>query len=183
MKKAGLAGALLFASTLQFFIVIFIAQSMIPGYSIYDSFISELGVGETAALFNTSLIILSSALILSALLLYSISTTKRFALLIAAIGVCGIGVALFPLDNQPLHAIISGTAFILSILAVMSTYEMLPKPFNLTSILIALVSSVALLLLITNNFFGLGQGGIERVFIYLNLIFTALFGLYLIKKT
>ncbi len=183
MKKAELAGALLFASTLQFFAVIFIAQSMIPGYNIYDSFISELGVGETAALFNTSVIILSLALILSALLLHSISTTKRFALLIAAIGICGIGIALFPLNNQPLHTIISGTAFILSILAVVSTYEILPKSFNFASILIGLVSLVALLLLITNNFFGLGQGGVERVFVYLNLIFTALFGLYLIKKT
>ncbi len=178
-KKIKLAGALLLASTLQFFVSMFIAQSMLPRYSVFNNYISELGIGQTATLFNTSIILLGLMLCLSALLIFLTLPRKAFPFLLGLTGLCAIGVGLFTMQTGKLHSIFSVVTFILSALAVLSTYKLLKSPLRLLAIICGLITIVAIVLLGTHTFLGLGKGGMERIVVYVPLIYTALFGLYL----
>jgi hypothetical membrane protein len=56
-------------------------------------------------------------------------------------------------------------------------------PFNIISILLGLMSLLALVLFIGNIYFGLGVGGMERMIVYPILIWMMGFGGFLIAFT
>ena len=103
-----MAGALIVAAALELVISVIIAQHIYPGYSLSNNYISDLGVGATAAIFNTSMQAFGALLILAAYLLYGTGSHKYVALAFAVAAVGGIGVGTFP-ETTGLPHIISAT--------------------------------------------------------------------------
>ena len=58
IENRSLLGALLFVGAAQFILVITIAEGLYPGYSVATNALSDLGVGQTAILFNASTAVL-----------------------------------------------------------------------------------------------------------------------------
>ena len=53
-----LAGTLIFVGTAQFILFATVAEALYPDYSISNNYISDLGVGPSAPLFNSSVLVL-----------------------------------------------------------------------------------------------------------------------------
>ncbi len=53
-----ISGLVLFAGAAQFFLLVLIAEALYPHYSVANNYISDLGVGSTAYIFNTSIVLL-----------------------------------------------------------------------------------------------------------------------------
>jgi membrane protein implicated in regulation of membrane protease activity len=56
-----LAPAILLFGAAQFLLLLVAAEALYPGYSVATNAISDLGVGETAIVFNTSIILFGAA--------------------------------------------------------------------------------------------------------------------------
>jgi len=54
IENRSLLEALLFLGAAQYILLINIAEALYPGYSVATNAMSDLGVGQTAALFNSS---------------------------------------------------------------------------------------------------------------------------------
>ncbi len=57
-----ISGLVLFAGAAQFFLLVLIAEALYPQYSVANNYISDLGVGSTAYIFNTSIVLLGIAI-------------------------------------------------------------------------------------------------------------------------
>ncbi|MGB9659567.1 MAG: DUF998 domain-containing protein [Nitrososphaerales archaeon] len=60
------AGALLFVGTVQFILGLVVAEVLFPNYNVSKNFISDLGVGPTSLIFNSSVILFGLSLVISA---------------------------------------------------------------------------------------------------------------------
>ncbi len=75
-------GLLLFIGVAEFLLLMLIAEAIYPGYSVSRNYISDLGVGPTAVLFNSSIIIMGLLLVIAAILVWG-GLSKVFAITIA----------------------------------------------------------------------------------------------------
>ena len=73
-----------------------ICEALYPGYSISENMISDLGIGSTAGLFNSSIIVLGLLIILSAISFHSFHKNKIFTILMILTGTGAMGVGIFP---------------------------------------------------------------------------------------
>src|SRR5438132_13464603 len=88
------AGLFLFAGTTQFAIGMIIAEAVDPSYSVSTNYISDLGVGAGAAVFNTSIILLGITILATSWFIFR-AFKDRFlmiAVLLAGLGGFGVGV-------------------------------------------------------------------------------------------
>jgi len=147
------AGLFLLAGTTQFAIGMIIAEAVDPSYSVSTNYISDLGVRAGAAVFNTSIILLG----------ITILATSWF---IFRAGVGAIGVGVFTEAFGFLHTIVSFITFLFAGLAAVLAFRILRPPLSYVSVLLGVGSLAALGLFISNNFLGLGNGGMERMIVY-----------------
>jgi hypothetical membrane protein len=192
------AGTLLFIAATQFILCITIAEALYPGYSVSANYISDLGVGPSAIVFNTSVFLLG-LLILTGIYLQRHNPnlkTQNVLLLLMAVGAMGVGV--FTKDYTLAHGAVASTAFFFAGLSAIASSKVLKKPFSLISITLGAITLAALALFsagivtsgsLTNTeafdssfYLGLGPGGMERMIIYPALMWLAGFGGHLITK-
>ncbi|MEM0155302.1 MAG: DUF998 domain-containing protein [Thermoplasmataceae archaeon] len=176
-----MAGFLLFVGVVQFFLFMLISEAIYPGYSVSGNYISDLGVGETAYIFNSSIILFGVFIILSALLIRKLSLT--FIILIVLAGIGAIGVGSFPETTGNAHLIASFIVFLMSSLA---PFFLLTKVKSYYAIGWAVLGSIGLISLILYAFgiyLGLGNGGMERMIAYPNLLWALTFGGWLMGKS
>jgi hypothetical membrane protein len=192
------AGTLLFIAATQFILIITIAEALYPRYSVSANYISDLGVGPSAIIFNTSVFLLG-LLILTGTYLQRHNPnlkTQNVLLLLMAVGAMGVGV--FTKDYTLAHGAVASTAFFLAGLSAIASSKVLKKPFSLISITLGAITLAALALFsagivtsgsLTNTeafdssfYLGLGPGGMERMIIYPTLMWLAGFGGHLITK-
>jgi len=57
-SRERVAGMLFFAAVTQFVLGLSVAEALYPGYSLSDQYISDLGTGPSAIVFNSSVFIL-----------------------------------------------------------------------------------------------------------------------------
>jgi hypothetical membrane protein len=57
-SKEKVAGMLFFIAATQFVLGLTIAEALYPGYSVSDNYISDLGIGPSAVIFNSSVFLL-----------------------------------------------------------------------------------------------------------------------------
>lgn len=168
------AGILLFIAAAQFFLSMLVAESTYPGYSVSGNYISDLGVGSTANLFNFSIIILGILAIAAAILLRRHSIAMLVLFVLAGAGAIGVG--LFPETTGAYHTYSSLIVFLFGSIAA---YAVLAKERNALTIAFAVLGSIALVSLILygmNMYLGLGKGGMERMIAYPDLIWIMGFG-------
>ena len=197
-SREKLPGALLFIAATQFVLCLEIAESLYPGYSLSDNWISDLGVGPSAIIFNGSVFLLGLFILFGTYFQRKNSDFKilNIFLAIMAIGTMGIGV--FTEDFSYVHGAIAAVAFLFAGISEIASAKVLKKPLSTISIILGIITLVALVLYSTGMatsgsitsaqpidsifFLGLGPGGMERLIVYPALMWLAGFGGHLLRE-
>ena len=165
-----LAGLLTFLGAAQFVVFLMVAEAVQPDYSIRDNAISDLGVGQAAPIFNSSVFVVGLFLLLAALFLYRARRLKVLPILLVLAGVGAMGVGIFPETNPAPHSISAFMAFLFGGVATIVSYRLLRGVLGYISIALGVVGLAALGLFVSRVYDGLGFGGMERLIVYPVLI-------------
>jgi hypothetical membrane protein len=190
--KETVAGVIFFVAATQFIISLVVAEALYPGYSVAGNYVSDLGVGPSAAIFNSSVFLLGLLLIAGTYLLRHRADLKTVNILLFLMAAGAIGVGVFTKDFTLAHGAVSSAAFFFSGLSAFAAAKVLHKPFSLISIALGAMTLVALGLFsagivasgsLTSTiaydssfYLGLGPGGMERMIVYPALMWLAGFG-------
>lgn len=176
------AGWLIFAFSTQFAIAMMIAESIYPGYSVSKNYISDLGVGSTAPLFDTSIAILGIAVIASSYFLYRGFGSRLLSILTASTGLWALMVGIFNESSfTAIHNLVSLLTFVSGGLTAIVAFRFQKSPMNFFSTILGVLSLAALAVSIVEpSGLALGVGGIERLIVYPFLLWGIGFGGYLV---
>jgi hypothetical membrane protein len=145
-SREKVAGAIFFIAVTQFTLGLTISEALYPGYSVHDNYISDLGVGPSSIIFNSSVFLLG---LLSLVATYFLRHSPNFKivntlLLLMAIGAMGVGV--FTKDSTVAHGAVSSMAFFFGGLSAITSFKVLKKPLSLISIVLGAMTLGALAL-------------------------------------
>jgi hypothetical membrane protein len=197
-SKVKIAGLLFFVAATQFVLCLTIAEALYPGYSVSDNYISDLGVGPSSIVFNSSVFLLGLLLLIGIYFLRHSSNFKTVNILLILMAIGAIGVGVFTKDFTLAHGAVSSMAFFFAGLSAIASFKVLEKPFSLISIILGVMTLAALALfssgIVTSGsltsteaydsifYLGLGPGGMERIIVYPALMWLAGFGGHLVTK-
>ena len=161
-----LAGLLVFIGVAQFLLFMNIAAYLYPGYSVAENYISDLGVGPSAYLFNSSIIVLGIFGVAGTYLMYKEGVDRVFVFLLfmASVGAAGVGV--FPENMGILHTIPSFIAFLFAGLGALYSCRVDTSRLRFIWPVMGIISLAALVLFASKSYMGLGKGGMERMIVY-----------------
>jgi len=197
-SRGKVAGTLFFIAVTQFVLCVTIAEALYPGYSVSNNYISDLGVGQSSIVFNSSVFLLGLLLLAGTYFQRHSPNFKtvNILLLLMAIGAMGVGV--FTKDFTLAHGAVSSMAFFFAGLSAIASFKALKKPLSLISIILGAMTLGALALFssglitsgsLTSNeaydsifYLGLGPGGMERMIVYPALMWLAGFGGHLVTQ-
>ncbi|MGD6852422.1 MAG: DUF998 domain-containing protein [Candidatus Bathyarchaeia archaeon] len=191
------SGTLFIIAFAQFLICIIIAEATYEGYSIHANYVSDLGIGSSSIVFNSSVFFLGLLIFLGAYFLKnSPNRTLRIPLFLMAFSAMGVGI--FTKDFTLAHAAVSSAAFFFGGLSAIASVFVLKKPLSWISVILGLMTLGALALFsigivmsgsMTSTvaydspfYLGLGPGGMERMIIYPAIVWLALFGSQLVQQ-
>lgn len=190
-----IAGALIFVGAVQFILGMLVAECLYPGYSVSGNYISDLGVGTTAPIFNISVFVLGAMVAVSVYFLKQVVRSKILLSFLALCGVGAMGVGIFPENLGVLHTAFSLIAFLFGALSAIASYKIQKPPLSYFAAILGLTSLFALILFAASEsimhiigsqasdfYLGLGKGGMERMIAYPMLLWAIGFGGYLIKE-
>lgn len=182
MKYAAekVAGALFFVAASQFVIGLVVAEALYPGYSISANYISDLGVGASANIFNSSVFLMGLLMMVGAYFLKRAHglTVLTYFLILSAVGTMGVGV--FTENSGSAHTLVSLIAFLFGGLSCIASYKLLRQPFSTIAVILGLMSLGALGLFASQTNLGLDVGGMERMILYPILMWGAGLGGHLV---
>lgn len=182
-RRVDLAGAAYALLSAIFMTVIMLGASMAPNYDVAGGAISDLGViGETALLFNATLISVGLLNIAGGWLQYR-AEPSRVALSVAILaGLGAVGAGLFPLDRGDLHGLSALLAFLFfnAQTAVMaSSSRGALRLFGAALALLGLGFVVVMVFGDAGNpaiFGAIGHGGAERMIVYPPMLWLLIYG-------
>jgi hypothetical membrane protein len=181
-KLEALAGVSFVGGAVQFLLVNTVAESLYANYSVKNQALSELGVGQVAVLWNTSLFVIGIAVIIGGFFAYR-SLGRRLTLALSLVlGIGCVGAALFPLDSAiGIHGLFALFAFAGGGLLALTSYRAVSsKEMKFFSIILGAFSVSALVLHAFEINLGLGGGGMERMIVFPLIIWLSAFGGYLL---
>jgi hypothetical membrane protein len=197
-SRRKVAGTLFLIAVTQFILGFIIAEALYPGYSVSNNYISDLGVGPSSMIFNSSVFLLGMLILIGTYFLKNISNFKTLNILLLLMALGSMGVGIFTKDIETIHGAVSLVAFLFAGLSAIASFRVLEKPLSLISMILGLITLGALALFsgglitsgsLTSNeafdsilFLGLGPGGMERMIIYPALIWLAGFAGYLLTE-
>lgn len=174
------AGMLLFVGIAQFAIIgLTVAESVYPGYSVSTNYISDLGVGPAALIFDPSIIVVGLVVLATAWFLYRAFRDRILSIVVALAGVGAIAVGVFTEDFGVIHPLVSLWTFIFIALSAILATRVVRPPFQYISVILGVLSLIALGLYISKTYAGLGPGGMERMIVWPILVWGLAFGGYL----
>ena len=185
LKNRRYSSVLLLFGIIQWMLVVIISEGLQPNYISSVHYVSTLGTGYTATIYNISTIILGSCVSISTLYIRRFSSSRVFTILLLIAGLATIGVGVFPEDSRPMHGFVTAIALIFAALSAMSTRKLLNKPvfffvfsLGVISLLSGLVFIPYLGLPVESKVMYLGfyKGTLERIVIYTNLLWILLLG-------
>jgi hypothetical membrane protein len=197
-----LAGALAFVGATQFIIALSIAQSIYPGYSVSSQPISDLGatcvtalsnpgtvtsspsvctIPASATLFDSSVFLLGLLAFIGACLIFR-SGSKALGVTSMLGGIGAMGVGIFPETAGSLHTLVSFITFFFAGISAIISYRSTKPPLSYFSVVLGVVTLLALALYGTSTYFGLGEGGMERLIAYPVLLWEIGFGASLMSR-
>jgi len=190
-----IAGALFLVATAQIIIGVTIAEARYPGYSVSANYVSDLGVGPSAAVFNSSVFLLGLLLAIGVYFLRQKAELKTVNILLFLMALGAMGVGIITKDYTVPHGAVSSVAFFFGGLSAIASAKVLKKPLSIISMALGAMTLAALALFstgliasgsMTSNiaydsifYLGLGPGGMERMIVYPALIWLAAFSGYL----
>ena len=169
--KTTLSGTLLYVGGIQWFLGLLLAESWYPGYSSRIDYVSDLGTGPTAPIYNASVFLLGVCLFLAAYFMMKSMNIRVQPLLLALTGVGAMGVGVFPANMQPLHSVFTLIAILFGALTAISSYQIQNPPISYFSVILGLVSLVAVVIFMpylglpfgsTETYLGMTKGSMER---------------------
>jgi hypothetical membrane protein len=181
-----LGGLLFFVGGAQFLLLTTLAESLYPNYSVRNNFLSDLGVVEpSGTVWNTSIFLSGLLFLIGAYLLFrSFGRPQRLAL--AMYVLAGVGAMATGLLNEnafpDLHQIVSLIAFIFGGISAIVTYRLVQVPFKYVSPLLGAFTLVSLVLLIARFRQQFGNGLMERLVAFPEIIWLMAFGGYLMNS-
>jgi hypothetical membrane protein len=185
-----IAGLLFFVGTVQFVLAVIISEAMYSGYSVGQQAMSDLGnwnlAGNSAAIFDVSIILLGVFVIVGAYFIQRIFKNRLFTSFAVLIGVGCVGMGVFAENiHLSLHSVFALTVFIFGAAAAIMSYKFEKSPLSYVSVTLGAVTLSALVLFILGQgnsgfYLGLGLGGMERFIIYPAILWQLGFGTYLI---
>lgn len=175
-----MAGILIFIGSVQFLLGLIVAESLYPDYSVSEDHISDLGVGTTALLFNSSVFLLGVTLVAGAYFIQLAFNSRLLSLFLTLTGLGVMGVGLFPEIAGAIHGIASSVTFLCGGLTAITSYKLQKPPLSYFAVLLGALSLVALVLFGSGIYLSLGKGGMERMIAYPSLLWAAGFGCYLV---
>jgi hypothetical membrane protein len=174
------AGVLFFVAATQFVLGLIVSEALYPGYSISNNYISDLGVGPSAMVFNVSIFILGLLSLIGAYFFQRAFNLKAVTISLTITSVAAMGVGIFTENSGPMHMFAAFSAFLFGGLSAIFSYRLMKHPFSIIGILLGVMSLLALILFIGNFYLELGVGGMERMIVYPILIWMIGFGGFLI---
>jgi hypothetical membrane protein len=175
-----IAGLLLFIAGVVGVLGIIVAEALYPGYSTSQNYISDLGVGPSATIFNTSLMVLGLLTLASSYFIQKTFKTALFTIPLAITGIGAIGVGIFTEDFQTIHFIFSLITFLFAGITSIISYKLGKPPLSYLSIILGGFTLLALVLFGSGTYMGLGKGGMERLIAYPALLWSTGFGGHLV---
>lgn len=182
----------------QFILGLAIAEALYPNYSVAGNYISDLGVGPSSMVFNSSAFLFGLLSIIGA---YFLPRTIDFRgltvlLVLMAIGAMGVGIFTSAFSTM-IHGVVSLMAFGFGALSAIASFKVTKLPLSAISFIFGVMTLGALAFfsagLVTTGsltsteppasefFLGIGPGGMERMIIYPALIWLILFSGHLIS--
>ena len=183
-----LSGSLFLIGGIQWFLGILAAESWYDGYSSRIDYVSDLGIGPTAHIYNLSVFMLGVFIVIGAFFLYKSSEKRLLPILIIVSGIGAMGVGVFPGHMQPMHSIGTLLAIMFGAFSAMASYTHQTKPMSIISVVLGLMSLVLSIVFIpylglatgsTETFMGMAKGSLERWAINPILAWIIGFGGYL----
>jgi hypothetical membrane protein len=187
-SNASRAGVAVFVGAVQYGILLIVAEIYYPNYNVSTNAISDLGAncpsgGGACVISQPSANIINSSIVLFGLLIFvgAYFLHKEFhrspaTAMIVLAGIGAVGVGLFPETTGIWHSIFSLIVFLLAGLTALVTARFQRKPMFYFSIVLGLITLVALVLRVGGNDLGLGSGGMERMIVYPVLLWAIGFG-------
>ena len=175
IDKAKLSGTFLYVGAVQWFLGLLLAESWYPGYSSRIDYVSDLGTGPTAVIYNGSVFLLGFCLFLSSYFLFVSRKIRIQPSLLALTGIGAMGVGLFPANMQPLHSLFTLIAILFGALTAISSYQIQTSPISYISEILGLLSIIAVMIFMpylglpfssTDTYLGMAKGSMERWAIY-----------------
>ena len=174
------AGSLILIGAAQFVVGMMIAEALYGDYSIRDNYISDLGVGSSALVFNGSIFLLGLLTLVASYIFWRVVHARLITILILASAIGAMGVGIFTEDAGVIHVIVSVVTFLFGGISAIAAYRLEKVPLNYISVILGITVLVALALFGTGNFLGIGKGGMERMIAYPILLWAVAFGAYLV---
>lgn len=181
-ERRVLGGLLLVIAGVQFLLAMLVAEGMRPGYSISADAISDLGVGSTALLFNTSVAVLGILILLFVYLYHTVHRKLWITIPYLVAGIGPIGVGLFPETMGTPHAIFAFISFFFGSIVLILVAMVVRAPFRYVSVVLGVLGLAALALFASGTFLGIGLGGMERMIAYPVIFWGIAFGGYLMSS-
>ena len=191
-----MAGVFFFIASTQFVLGLIVAEALYPDYSMSGNYISDLGVGPSSMIFNSSIFLLGLLSIIGSYFLRRIISFRTLSVLLALMSIGAIGAGIFTKNSTAIHGAVSSMAFLFSGLSAIASFKVLKRPLSVMSVILGVIVLGALALfaggLLASGsfteieaqdsvfFLGLGPGGMERMIVYPALIWLAGFSGYLI---
>jgi hypothetical membrane protein len=197
-SREKVAGTLFFIAAAQFVLGLTIAEALYPGFNMSVYYISDLGIGPSAIIFNSSAFILGLLLLVGTYFLRHIPDFKTLNIMLILMAIGAMGIGIFTKNYRTAHGAAATTAFFFAGLTAISSSKVLKKPLSLISTVLGVMTLAALALfslgMVTsgsltsdiaydsNFYLGLGPGGIEHMIIYPALMWLAGFSWHLITQ-
>ena len=175
IRTKGNAGLILFVGSVQWLMMMIILESFQPDYNSSLHYVSSLGVGTTAIIYNASIFLFGLSVVLSSSILYKTLDGKIFPLTLLITGLFVMGVGLFPENVRPIHGYVTAFAFLLAVFAPILSFKALKPPLSYISIIIGLITLALLIVFLpylglpaesTIQILGFAKGTLERMIIY-----------------
>jgi len=195
------AGVLFLVASAQFILGLVVAEALYPGYSVAGNYVSDLGVGPSSLVFNSSVFLFGLLSLVGAYFLPRTVDFRSLTVLLVLMSIGAMGVGIFTSGvSTMIHGAVSLMAFGFGALAAIVSFRVSRLPLSAMSVMLGLMTLAALALfaagLVTTGsltrsepppasefFLGIGPGGMERMIIYPALIWLILFSGHLITYT
>ncbi|MGC8644914.1 MAG: DUF998 domain-containing protein [Thermoplasmata archaeon] len=178
-RSLSVAGIILFLATVQFVIMLFVTEAMYSGYSVSGNYISDLGVGPTGPYFNASISALGLAVMADSFFIHRGFRSSVFTALIAMTGLGALLVGVFNENFGVIHSYVSYFTFIVGPLTAIYAYRFESGAMTFISIILGILSYVAIVFYLVFHAPVIGRGGWERLIVYPFLLWGVGFGGYL----
>ncbi len=183
-----LSGSFFLLGGVQWFLGMLAAESWYDGYSSRIDYVSDLGTGPTAFIYNLSVFLLGAFIVLGTFFLYKAQKRILLPILLTICGIGAMGVGVFPANLQPMHSVFTLLAILFGSFAAVGSYAYQAKPMSIISVVLGLMSFILAMVFIpylglpfgsTETFLGMAKGSMERWAIDPILAWSIAFGSYL----